>query len=485
MESTIEHTLNWCRLCRVCLTCKRTPRVLFQSTLCTCEERSIRHSAREVRANGTADFRFRRLNNEERTGLTHLLSEMHTGVSPIEPNLARANLCGTCQQRLRRAVEAVRNPQNDDQLAATADFRRHRSIRATIQESNAKAASQAAITANLNTIDSVVAGIEAGRRMSIDGSAELAIPSSQPPNSNPAEDSLDSVTMPQLPWRHSVEDVLSEPACRPQPVSSPDATSLGMQTTPSYTRIVPIDTFPIVLSRRCFLDQCSVVDITIVDAIDTLLFSEKVSGSMPLQELLYAYYPNAPHRLLFRDQATKVLVPPQSPVSRLARANGIAVVKVHLPAEVPRAQWHSRPQLPLEPNFNANAPPQTTYSLSPSMPLPTRSYSFQPGSYSTRLRPSGAPPSSEYFREQQGIDKTSHSGSISPKSSKSPSSSGSLLPISCLVNSDLSTISFCTGRNRHRPNTLPRLNLTSALNALEEPSNSVQHSAGKRFRPSD
>ncbi|KAJ2453871.1 hypothetical protein EV183_001941 [Coemansia sp. RSA 2336] len=236
MDFTVEHTLNWCRLCRVCLTCKRTPRVLFQSALCTCEERSIRHSAREVRANGTADFRFRRLNNEERTGLSHLLSEMHTGVSPIEPNLARANLCGTCQQRLRRAVEAVRNPQNDDQLAATADFRRHRSIRATIQESNAKAASQAATTASLSAVGSAVAGIEDGRRISIDSSAEVVIPSSQPPpNLNSAEGSPASVTMPQFPWRHSMEDILSESACHSQPASSPNATSLGMQPTPSYT----------------------------------------------------------------------------------------------------------------------------------------------------------------------------------------------------------------------------------------------------------
>ncbi|KAJ2847787.1 hypothetical protein IWW36_003673 [Coemansia brasiliensis] len=465
MDSTIEHTLNWCRLCRVCLTCKRTPRVLFQSTFCTCEERSIRHSAREVRANGTADFRFRRLNNEERTGLTHLLSEMHTGVSPIEPNLARANLCGTCQQRLRRAVEAVRNPQNDVQLAATADFRRHRSIRATIQENNAKAASQAMITVSLSAADSTVAGIENDRQMSIDGSAEAAISSSQLSNlrsPTSTEGSPASVTMPRQPWTHSMEDILSESACCSQSASSAGATSLGMQTTPSYT----------------------VVDVTVIDASETTLFSERVSGSMPLQELLYAYYPNAPHRLLFRDQATKVLVPPQSPVSRLAHVNGSAVVKVHLPANVPKAQWHSRLQQTIESASNINAPPQNTYSPPLNMPLPIRSYSFQSGAYSARLRPSGAPSSSQFLREKQVANNSSRSGSISPVISKSPGSSRSLLPISCLVNSEPSTISFRAGRNRHPPNTLPRLNLTSALNALEEHSITVQHPIGKRLRPS-
>ncbi|KAJ1774001.1 hypothetical protein EV179_003874 [Coemansia sp. RSA 487] len=73
-----------------------------------------------------------------------LSSGMRSLAPPIEPNLAKANLCGTCQQRLRRAVDAAREPQSQTSRAVTADFRRHRSIRATIQESNARAASRSA-----------------------------------------------------------------------------------------------------------------------------------------------------------------------------------------------------------------------------------------------------------------------------------------------------------------------------------------------------
>ncbi|KAJ2681816.1 hypothetical protein H4R19_007256, partial [Coemansia spiralis] len=139
-----EHNLNWCRLCRVCLTCRRNPRTLFQVGSCRCIERVLRHSAKDVARSWSTDFRFRRVSPEEVQGLQNLHMQIETGTPPIEPTLARANLCGTCQQRLRRAVDAAREPPATDGPVVTADFRRYRSIRSTIQERVARTARYAA-----------------------------------------------------------------------------------------------------------------------------------------------------------------------------------------------------------------------------------------------------------------------------------------------------------------------------------------------------
>ncbi|KAI9501609.1 hypothetical protein BX070DRAFT_254146 [Coemansia spiralis] len=59
---------------------------------------------------------------------------------------------------------------------------------------------------------------------------------------------------------------------------------------------------------------------------------------MPLDELFYAYYPDAPRRLLFREKYTGSLVPSNSQLSRLNK-NGHVTVRVQMPHRIPRARW--------------------------------------------------------------------------------------------------------------------------------------------------
>ncbi|KAJ2234891.1 hypothetical protein IWW45_003054, partial [Coemansia sp. RSA 485] len=138
MAKGIEHSLNWCRLCRTCLTCKRFPRNLFRAGSCKCVERHITHRAKDVKKHWTTDFRFRHLKRGEVLGLIYLSQQIEGFSHPIEPELTRANLCGTCQQRLRRAVDATKEPirQVGSSMAVSADFRKHRSIRETIRKHN-------------------------------------------------------------------------------------------------------------------------------------------------------------------------------------------------------------------------------------------------------------------------------------------------------------------------------------------------------------
>ncbi|KAI8324970.1 hypothetical protein GQ54DRAFT_295794 [Martensiomyces pterosporus] len=150
MNEPVEHSLNWCRLCRTCLTCPRNPRRVFSQDGCACEERLMRHHFKDVQGNGTTDFRFRHLTREENRGLVNLLNQMDSTAPDIEPNLVRANLCGTCQQRLRRAVEAAIEPP-EAPSERTFDFRRRRSIRATISERNTNAAAANTMTSSGST----------------------------------------------------------------------------------------------------------------------------------------------------------------------------------------------------------------------------------------------------------------------------------------------------------------------------------------------
>ncbi|KAJ2857568.1 hypothetical protein J3B02_000909 [Coemansia erecta] len=138
MPKVVEHSFNWCRLCRTCLTCKRFPRNVFQTGSCKCVQRHITHRAKDVKKNWTTDFRFRHLKRGEVLGLIHLSQQIEGFSHPIEPELTRANLCGTCQQRLRRAVDATKEPIKDSSssTALSADFRKHRSIRETIRKHN-------------------------------------------------------------------------------------------------------------------------------------------------------------------------------------------------------------------------------------------------------------------------------------------------------------------------------------------------------------
>ncbi|KAJ2166889.1 hypothetical protein IW139_002632 [Coemansia sp. RSA 353] len=154
---------------------------------------------------------------------------MTNGGPPIEPNLTRANLCGTCQQRLRRAVDAAREPQGNDNLTTTADFRRHRSIRATIQESNARAAqysagavgtpiSAAAATPGGQTV--VSPGQETNRNINVDDSiAANSTPNHQPQQGLSVSSPLSANTQ-QLHWRRSLDTLLAESSRHSEPIQS-------------------------------------------------------------------------------------------------------------------------------------------------------------------------------------------------------------------------------------------------------------------------
>ncbi|KAJ2821277.1 hypothetical protein IWW50_004703, partial [Coemansia erecta] len=103
------------------------------------------------------------------------------------------------------------------------------------------------------------------------------------------------------------------------------------------------------------------VCVTYLD-VNGRLFSEYASLDMPVNELMYAHYPDAPGNLLFRDQITGILVPPHAPVSRLTCINGHSTVKVHLPYGARAPMWFVHPQ------------PQTAFPvLLPQM----RSYPYQ------------------------------------------------------------------------------------------------------------
>ncbi|KAJ1912382.1 hypothetical protein H4219_005630 [Mycoemilia scoparia] len=133
----VEHKLNWCRLCMQCLTCPRGSKNVFQQGRCQCPEQILPHHAKDVSERGTTDFRFRSLKPEEVEALILLQRNMPKSYSPdIEPGLRRANLCGTCQQRLRRGVDAITDKPGDRDTHI--DFRKRRSIRASIRDMHIK-----------------------------------------------------------------------------------------------------------------------------------------------------------------------------------------------------------------------------------------------------------------------------------------------------------------------------------------------------------
>ncbi|KAJ1679292.1 hypothetical protein EV182_002350 [Spiromyces aspiralis] len=133
----LEHKFNWCRLCMQCLTCPRGTKRIFQQNDCHCQERILPHHAKDVSEKGTTDFRFRSLKPEEVQALILLQCNMPKAHAPkIEPGLRRANICGTCQQRLRRGVDAItQNAASDsNDNDSHTDFRKRRSIRASIMD---------------------------------------------------------------------------------------------------------------------------------------------------------------------------------------------------------------------------------------------------------------------------------------------------------------------------------------------------------------
>lgn len=146
MTKPVAHKLNWCRLCKVCLTCRRTPRTIFGTGHCKCPEQELRHNAKLVKQNQTTDFRCRHISPAEVLGMQWLVIDQKLPVDPVESNLVRANMCGTCQQRSRRAQEGVNVPYVVDGLPVPSDFRRNRSIVATIRESQNRARTRSTVT---------------------------------------------------------------------------------------------------------------------------------------------------------------------------------------------------------------------------------------------------------------------------------------------------------------------------------------------------
>lgn len=102
------HRMNWCRLCGICLTCPRTQKSQFQQGTCHCVERQANHvPPKRVKGEQLFSFRYRHLNLEDIEILIGIQQRFNLPTPPIERNLARANICSTCQQRLRRARMAL------------------------------------------------------------------------------------------------------------------------------------------------------------------------------------------------------------------------------------------------------------------------------------------------------------------------------------------------------------------------------------------
>ncbi|KAJ1944321.1 hypothetical protein GGF37_002246 [Kickxella alabastrina] len=100
----LTHRKNWCRVCGSCLTCPRTNRSQFQQGGCHCEERQVNHvSPKKAKGEQLFSFRYRHLSAEDLDILNELRPRFKFPTPPIERNLVRANICSTCQQRLRRA----------------------------------------------------------------------------------------------------------------------------------------------------------------------------------------------------------------------------------------------------------------------------------------------------------------------------------------------------------------------------------------------
>ncbi|KAJ2711907.1 hypothetical protein H4R19_003023, partial [Coemansia spiralis] len=60
----------------------------------------------KVKGENLFSFRYRHFSADDIDILTELRSKFHFAMPPIERNLVRANICSTCQQRLRRARQS-------------------------------------------------------------------------------------------------------------------------------------------------------------------------------------------------------------------------------------------------------------------------------------------------------------------------------------------------------------------------------------------
>lgn len=126
--SNVYHKLNWCRSCKACLSCPRTRRNLFGYGSCRCQQREISHNLKDVKSNHTIDYRYRRLKEGEVICLQLMCEDERYKVPEIENNLVKANICCTCQQRLRNAFEGYRLYMSGVVIEDSNDFRIKRSI---------------------------------------------------------------------------------------------------------------------------------------------------------------------------------------------------------------------------------------------------------------------------------------------------------------------------------------------------------------------
>ncbi|KAJ1911051.1 hypothetical protein H4219_006060 [Mycoemilia scoparia] len=100
----VVHKKNWCRLCQLCLSCTGEKRRVFGKNGCNCAEFDLEHiSPKIVKEERRLSFRFRQLTAIECEVLESIRQKLKLPTAPIHANLERANLCPTCQQRLRRA----------------------------------------------------------------------------------------------------------------------------------------------------------------------------------------------------------------------------------------------------------------------------------------------------------------------------------------------------------------------------------------------
>ncbi|ORX63690.1 hypothetical protein DL89DRAFT_307007 [Linderina pennispora] len=103
-SAMLTHRKNWCRICANCLTCPRANRSRFHQGRCHCEERSINHvSPQKVKGEQLLSFRYRQISADDIDIFNDIWPRFRFVTPPLERNLLRANICSTCQQRLRRA----------------------------------------------------------------------------------------------------------------------------------------------------------------------------------------------------------------------------------------------------------------------------------------------------------------------------------------------------------------------------------------------
>ncbi|KAJ2781668.1 hypothetical protein H4R18_002721 [Coemansia javaensis] len=137
-NAKVHHRLNWCRVCKVCLDCPREPRRVFNTSDCVCGERIIENKTKKNSPEApTVDFRYRKVDKDERAAMTMLQSKINYPVPEIEPNLAHANMCGSCQQRVRNIKKSMKEPLQDlGQSPKTPDFRSNSVVSITILDAD-------------------------------------------------------------------------------------------------------------------------------------------------------------------------------------------------------------------------------------------------------------------------------------------------------------------------------------------------------------